>query len=535
MPADYPVPFNDRDRQFAAASGGETSYATDFPIQEETDLVVRRTRSAVTTTLTLTTHYTVAIDPADGEATITLVTPAVAGDVYRLIGNTVIERLTDFAQRGAWAASLVNLELDRATMILQEMRRDFVAAALGLMTLPLGISDGGTGEDNAADAIAALAASGIVITTPAASDTKALNISQSGPASVTGPFLYNLISIDSNTHATGADGRIAGLWMQFLAGGANETGGGVYGIFSNMVTDTVTNSGDHIPLVGISRSNIVQSGAGELFGLNAAAYAESGANWPGVQGAEFDVGKNSGATILHRYGVSVLNDDNSVATNQDAAFNVGSTTSGGGFKNGLLFSTLWGQAPLQATGNVIAFDGAQTVDDVLDLTNLTITTKLIRYTNFDVTAAGSLSMAGILTISRTVPEIVMFESDAAADEKTWDIYANASAFKLDVLKDDGSGRTNFLTLTRSTNTPSLAAITTALHALSGTAIPAGGTAGAGLRFSSTSNFGIFFGSGAPSLAAAKGSVYLRSDGAINARLYINTDGSTTWTAFNTTS
>lgn len=70
--------------------------------------------------------------------------------------------------------------------------------------------------------------------------------------------------------------------------------------------------------------------------------------------------------------------------------------------------------------------------------------------------------------------------------------------------------------------------------LTGTAIPAGGTAGAGYSFSSTSNFGVFFGSGAPTLAAAKGSLYLRSDGTTtNDRSYINTDGSTTWTALTT--
>ena len=73
-----------------------------------------------------------------------------------------------------------------------------------------------------------------------------------------------------------------------------------------------------------------------------------------------------------------------------------------------------------------------------------------------------------------------------------------------------------------------------LAVLSGTAIPAGGTAGAGYKFSSTSNFGVFFGSGAPTLSAAKGSLYLRSDGsATNNRAYINTDGGTTWTALTT--
>lgn len=71
-------------------------------------------------------------------------------------------------------------------------------------------------------------------------------------------------------------------------------------------------------------------------------------------------------------------------------------------------------------------------------------------------------------------------------------------------------------------------------AKSGTAIPAGGTAGAGVMVSSTANFGMFFGSGAPSLSAAKGSLYLRSDGTgVADRAYINTNGSTTWTAIAT--
>lgn len=67
-----------------------------------------------------------------------------------------------------------------------------------------------------------------------------------------------------------------------------------------------------------------------------------------------------------------------------------------------------------------------------------------------------------------------------------------------------------------------------------TAIPAGGAQGKGYKFSSTADFGIFFGSGAPTLIAAKGSLYLRSDGSsTSTRAYINTDGSTTWTAITT--
>jgi hypothetical protein len=70
--------------------------------------------------------------------------------------------------------------------------------------------------------------------------------------------------------------------------------------------------------------------------------------------------------------------------------------------------------------------------------------------------------------------------------------------------------------------------------ISQAAIPAGGVAGRGLRFSSTANFGVFFGSGAPTLSAAKGSLYLRSDGSgTSDRMYVNTNGSTAWTAVTT--
>lgn len=77
---------------------------------------------------------------------------------------------------------------------------------------------------------------------------------------------------------------------------------------------------------------------------------------------------------------------------------------------------------------------------------------------------------------------------------------------------------------------SAANFTSTITGYSGTAIPAGGTTGTGIRVSSTSNFGTFFGSGVPTLSAAQGSVYLRSDGGASTRLYINSNGATGWAA-----
>lgn len=42
------------------------------------------------------------------------------------------------------------------------------------------------------------------------------------------------------------------------------------------------------------------------------------------------------------------------------------------------------------------------------------------------------------------------------------------------------------------------------------------------------------GTGAPTYAASKGSLYIRTDGSSSStRMYINTDGSTTWTSVTT--
>lgn len=65
---------------------------------------------------------------------------------------------------------------------------------------------------------------------------------------------------------------------------------------------------------------------------------------------------------------------------------------------------------------------------------------------------------------------------------------------------------------------------------SGTAVPAGGAATAGLLLSSTAGLGVYFGSGVPTLSAAQGSLYMRTDGSTTAtRMYINTNGTTGWT------
>lgn len=71
-----------------------------------------------------------------------------------------------------------------------------------------------------------------------------------------------------------------------------------------------------------------------------------------------------------------------------------------------------------------------------------------------------------------------------------------------------------------------------LTADSGTAPASGGMSA--ILISSTANFGIFVGSGVPTVSAAQGSLYLRTDGTgVADRLYVR--GSAAWIAISTAS
>lgn len=69
----------------------------------------------------------------------------------------------------------------------------------------------------------------------------------------------------------------------------------------------------------------------------------------------------------------------------------------------------------------------------------------------------------------------------------------------------------------------------------GTAVAAGANTQAFVTASSVVNqLGIFYGTGAPTFGAGKGSIYTRTDGTTTiTRLYVNTDGGTTWTTITT--
>ena len=155
-------------------------------------------------------------------------------------------------------------------------------------------------------------------------------------------------------------------------------------------------------------------------------------------------------------------------------------------------------------------------------------------TNFIVTGAGSYNWDSRSVMSSPSDGVIRLSNNAVTDFSRLQFGGTTSSFpaiarnaaEIDFTLADNSARCGI-------NVGSIASYGGS-SAYVGTAVPAGGTTGTGFRFSSATNFGVFFGSGAPTLSAAKGSLYLRSDGSgTGDRMYVNTDGSTSWTAVTT--
>lgn len=67
-----------------------------------------------------------------------------------------------------------------------------------------------------------------------------------------------------------------------------------------------------------------------------------------------------------------------------------------------------------------------------------------------------------------------------------------------------------------------------------TALTAGGSQVLATTSTPLTSPAVYVGSGAPTISAPQGSLYLRSDGSsVSTRLYVNTNGSTTWTVVTT--
>jgi hypothetical protein len=181
--------------------------------------------------------------------------------------------------------------------------------------------------------------------------------------------------------------------------------------------------------------------------------------------------------------------------------------------------------------------GSQHINAKLDVTGATVTTGNDSFPFF-VSANAPQGQTGFLLYNSATNHVdnkVLFglQTDTTAGRNT--VFSFSARFS-DV--NDGT-RTSTVTMLSANNgstttAASLVGINWSFPGTiavgSATATPAGGSTAVRLVFGTTAGFGIYVGSGAPTVSAAQGSLYLRSDGSSSTtRLYVNTNGSTTWT------
>lgn len=341
-------------------------------------------------------------------------------------------------------------------------------------------------------------------------------------------------------------------------------------------------------------SDTSTSARGRGIGLNSNAILSSGATfWETLDGIEINTSLRTGASSREHNGLLIAQYyDHAVSgASIDAAIQivtqsgaVGWATDGIRFEgsksgSGTLFKT---------SATVIRGTGSSAVTNIISFPSFTASGYYVEFANFKVTGAGATSALSLLPltsdggavgsaslmwsdvflasgavvnfnngnvtlthgtntltvnnefiISHTQPALRIDETDAGTDQRYSYIYQGSGTLHF-AFATNGFSFTDWLTVSKTSGVGTLAAFgvpvtaTGAMTANSATAIPAGGATTCGLKATSTASFGVFFGSGAPSLSAAKGSIYLRSDGSTtNDRAYIATNSSGTWTALTT--
>tara|TARA_Y100000310_G_scaffold257479_1_gene265539 strand:+ start:2423 stop:5548 length:3126 start_codon:yes stop_codon:yes gene_type:complete len=99
--------------------GSAGPYSFSFAILDEGDLAVYD----ATTLKTLTTHYEVSITPSTGTGSITFTggNEPTSGNIVTIISDQAVARTSDFTTAGDYRAATINDELDRITIIQQQL------------------------------------------------------------------------------------------------------------------------------------------------------------------------------------------------------------------------------------------------------------------------------------------------------------------------------------------------------------------------------------------------------------------------------
>ena len=311
-------------------------------------------------------------------------------------------------------------------------------------------------------------------------------------------------------------------------------------------------------------------------------------NYGTISGCELAVVTLTGSSMLNRFGCDVVGFGPVQGSQRDAAIEIGGGdggVAGSGWGMGIMFSSLHG-SPFDTNCTLIGTDSTpHTVQRGIDLSNYTFTQWVFHGGTFGVTGSGQVQCPQIAMGTQgqtyaysagSLNYTPSFQNVGGGEFGRWTNDANPamlflakvhgtspvtlnnviSGDKLGYIGFDGWDGANFqdgafisATVTGTVSAGNVPAYLSLGTTTSGAtpverlridgngpvaaplnAIPAGGSITASYRATSATGFGVYFGSGAPTVSAAQGSLYLRSDGVAGTLLYSNVNGATTWTA-----
>lgn len=281
----------------------------------------------------------------------------------------------------------------------------------------------------------------------------------------------------------------------------------------------------------IVNATIVGGAVANNYGLLVDNQSGGTNNWAIKTGTGL-VSLGDNVTIAGTLGVTgVTTLANTLQRTASGEFLVQNTNNAGGSTGGIRLYTSSGDIKLEAVGGVnLTGSTGVTVTGNTAITGTTSSSGIITATS-GINSAGRIEFSG--NITGATKQMYL------SSQKGVSIYGGGGS-ENDFSLFNGSGQAVFTNATgtqnvvmyghvETTGALSASGLTTFANATSTTA---GGAVGA--KFGISGVTGLYFGSGAPTVSAPQGSLYLRTDGSsTSSRAYINTNGSTTWTAITT--
>lgn len=212
---------------------------------------------------------------------------------------------------------------------------------------------------------------------------------------------YSLNSISVANDISGlSGGTINGLSIVHSYGGGTVLGNkqGLY-VQGNLFAASGNANGNYVAGTFFQAAGSNDGGGagterGSFFGMNPVCFAYAAAiHIRECAGMEVDVGVETGAAVLAKAGISIVQlfNDAVQGSLSDAAIWISNQSGAVGWKNGILFSNNGAQIPFSATGCILCTSGAAAIAKGIDISSYTYSGNSIAAPNFNVTQAGIIT------------------------------------------------------------------------------------------------------------------------------------------------